>query len=290
MGTAAVLVAMKKEIAGTIKFIFQPAEEGAPANEEGGAKMMVKEGVMNNPKVDVIFGMHINSLLNIGELHYKSGAFMAAADWFSIKIKGKGSHGSQPWFGVDPISIAAQIIQGLQNIVSRQMELTKAPVVITVGKIIGGVRENIIPESVFLGGTIRTLDSAMQKDVHRRIKQTAENIAAASNATVEVGFDTKTLVTFNTPWLVGKMLPSLQKAAGVQNVKPIEWTTGAEDFSYFGELAPSFFFNIGGKPLDVPKEKAAPHHTADFYLDDSRLELGVKAFCQLVFDYPKLGK
>jgi amidohydrolase len=290
MGTAEVLVAMKKEIAGTVKFIFQPAEEGAPGNEEGGAKLMVKEGVMNNPKVDVIFGMHINSLYNIGELYYKSGAFMAAADWFSIKVKGKGSHGSQPWFGIDPISISAQIIQGLQNIVSRQMELTKAPVVITVGKITGGVRENIIPETVLLQGTIRTLDSAMQQDVHRRIKQTAENIAAASNATVEVGFDTKTLVTYNTPWLAEKMVPSLQKAAGIQNVKMIDWTTGAEDFSYFGEKAPSFFFNIGGKPLNVAKEKAAPHHTADFYVDDSRLELGIKAFCQLVFDYPNLVK
>jgi amidohydrolase len=290
MGTAEVLSAMKKDIAGTVKFIFQPAEEGAPLNEEGGAPLMVKEGVMENPKVDVIFGLHISSMQPVGEIYYKSGSFMAAADWFTIKIKGKGSHGSQPWHGIDPILVGSQIVQGLQNIVSRQMDLTKAPAVITVGKMHGGVRENIIPEDMELAGTIRTLDSFMQKDIQRRIKQTAENIAEASNATAIVQFENKTLVTYNTPSLVEKMLPSLQTAAGKDKVKTVEWTTGAEDFSFYGLKTPSFFFNLGGKPANAEKGKAAPHHTPDFYIDDSQLSVGVKAFCQLVFDYPKVSK
>jgi amidohydrolase len=287
MGTAEVLVAMKNDIAGTVKFIFQPAEEGAPQGEEGGAALMVKEGVMDNPKVDVIFGLHISSMLPVGEIHYKSGSFMAAADWFTVTVKGKGSHGSQPWYGIDPITIGAQIVQGFQNIVSRQMELTKAPAVITVGKINGGVRENIIPEEMTMAGTIRTLDSFMQKDIIRRMKQTAENIAEASNATAIVTFENKTLVTYNTPALVEKILPSLQTAAGKDKTKTIEWTTGAEDFSFYGLKAPAFFFNLGGKPANAEKGKAAPHHTPDFYIDDSQLDVGVKAFCQLVFDYGK---
>lgn len=288
IGTAEVLSSMKKDIAGTVKFIFQPAEEGAPGNEEGGAALMVKEGVMDNPKVDVVFGMHIESAIPAGDIQYKSGSFMASSDWFTIKVKGKSSHGSQPWLAVDPISISAQIIEGLQNIVSRQMDLTKAPIVITVGKIHSGVRSNIIPEDALLEGTIRTLDGNMQEDVHKRIKQTAEKIAEASNAVAEVFIDTKTLVTYNTPALVEKMLPSLQTAAGKENVRPMEWVTGAEDFSYFGTKAPAFFFFLGGMPRGNDAKNAPPHHTPDFMIDDSRLYVGVKAFCQLVFDYGKM--
>ena len=290
MGTATVLASMKKDIAGTIKFIFQPAEEGAPGTEEGGAPLMIKEGVMENPKVDVIFGMHIESWIPAGDIQYKSGSFMAAADWFTIKVTGKSSHGSQPWLGVDPISVSTQIVEGLQNIVSRQMDLTKAPVVITVGKFHGGVRNNIIPEECIMDGTIRTLDSKMQTEVHQRIKRTAEKIAEASNAKAEVSFDTKTLVTYNNPELVEKMIPSLQTAAGKQNVRPMEWVTGAEDFSYYGTRAPAFFFYIGGMPRDNDAAKAPPHHTPDFMIDDSQLFVGVKTFCQLVFDYPKTIK
>lgn len=288
IGTAEVLSSMKKDIAGTVKFIFQPAEEGAPGNEEGGAALMVKEGVMDNPKVDVVFGMHIESAIPAGDIQYKSGSFMASSDWFTIKVKGKSSHGSQPWLAVDPISISAQIIEGLQNIVSRQMDLTKAPIVITVGKIHSGVRSNIIPEEALLEGTIRTLDGNMQEDVHKRIKQTAEKIAEASNAVAEVFIDTKTLVTYNTPALVEKMLPSLQTAAGKENVRSMEWVTGAEDFSYFGTKAPAFFFFLGGMPRGNDAKNAPPHHTPDFMIDDSRLYVGVKAFCQLVFDYGKM--
>ena len=290
LGTATVLSSMKKDIAGTIKFIFQPAEEGAPGNEDGGAALMVKQGVMDNPKVDVIFGMHIESWIPAGDIQYKTGAFMASADWFSIKVKGKSSHGAQPWLSVDPIVISAQIVEGLQNVVSRQMDLTKAPVVITVGKISGGVRNNIIPEECVMDGTIRTLDSKMQEDVHKRIKLTAEKIAEASNGTAEVSFNTRTLVTYNNPELVEKMIPSLQTAAGKTNVRSMEWVTGAEDFSYYGTKAPAFFFYIGGMPRNNDPKLAPPHHTPDFMIDDSYLYVGVKTFCQLVFDYPKTIK
>jgi amidohydrolase len=290
MGTAEVLSKMKKDIAGTVKFIFQPAEEGPPGNEEGGAPLMIKEGVMDNPKVDAIFGLHINSATEIGTIHYKSGSFMASSDWFTITIHGKGSHGSQPWTSKDPIAIGAQIITGLQNIVSRQEDLTKAPVVITVGKFHSGLRSNIIPEEAVLEGTIRTLDPQMQKEVHEKIKLTAQKIAEAWGANADVTIDTKTLVTVNNPELVKMMLPSLQKAAGADHVTETSWTTGAEDFSFFGEKAPAFFFNLGGMPKGGNPQTAPPHHTADFYIDDSMLDVGVKAFCNIVFDYAKLKK
>lgn len=286
IGTAKVLSAMKKDIAGTVKFIFQPSEEGAPEGEEGGAALMVKEGAMDNPKVDVVFGMHIESWIPAGDIQYKSGSFMASADLFTIKVTGRSSHGSQPWLGVDPISVSAQIIEGLQNIVSRQMDLTKAPAVITVGKINSGVRFNIIPEEANMEGTIRTLDSKMQVDIHDRIRLTATKIAEASNATATVNFVNKTLVTYNTPELVEKMLPSLQTAAGKNNVRPMDWVTGAEDFSFFGTKAPAFFFYIGGMPRGNDAKNAPPHHTPGFMIDDSQLFVGVKTFCQLVFDYP----
>lgn len=246
---------------------------------------MVREGVMEDPKVDAIFGLHIESDIEAGKIEYKPGAFMASSDWFHIVVKGKGSHGSQPWKGVDPIQVSAQIIEGLQNVVSRQMELTTAPVVITVGKIHAGVRNNIIPEECVMDGTIRTLDSKMQTEVHRRVSRTVEKIAEASGATATVSFDTKTLVTYNTPELVKRMLPSLESAAGAGNVKEREWVTGAEDFSYYGTRAPSFFFYLGGMPKGKDPKKAPPHHTADFYVDDSGMKTGIKVFGSLVIDY-----
>ncbi len=285
MSVAEILSGMKNEIKGTVKFIFQPAEEGPPEGEEGGAALMVKEGVMDNPKVDVIFGLHIESDIEVGQIRYKPGSFMASSDWFHIVVKGKGSHGSQPWNGIDPIQVAAQIIEGLQTIVSRQMELTKAPVVITVGKINGGVRNNIIPEECVMDGTIRTLDNDMQKEVHERIRMTATKIAEASGAIAEVSIDTKTLVTYNTPELVKKMIPSLQSAAGADKVSDIEWQTGAEDFSYYGTKAPAFFFYLGGMPKGNDPKKAPPHHTADFFIDESGMKTGIRAFCDLVIDY-----
>jgi len=287
MATAKILSTMQKELPGTIMFLFQPAEEGAPENEEGGAQLMIKEGALDDPKVEAVFGIHISSQTPVGTIKYKSGAFMASSDWFTIKVNGKGSHGSQPWAGVDPIAASAQIIEGLQHIVSRQMDLTKAPLVITVGTINSGVRSNIIPETAEMTGTIRTLDSKMQVEVHERIKHTVKTIAESSGATADVVIDTKTLVTYNDPALVKKTLPSLIKAAGDENVSESTWITVAEDFSFFAAKAPSFFFNLGGMPKGTDPRKAGPHHTPDFYLDESGFILGVKAFCQLVFDYGK---
>jgi amidohydrolase len=290
LGTAAVLSKMKDNVPGTVVFIFQPAEEGPPAGEEGGAPLMVKEGVMDNPKIDAIFGIHIDALTEIGKIRYRAGSFMAASDWFTIRVKGKQTHGSTPWTGVDPIAVASQIITGLQMIVSRQSELTKAPVVITVGRINGGVRENIIPEEMTMSGTIRTLDEEMQKVVHEKIKITAEKIAESMGATVEVKIDVKTPITYNTPELVRATLASLEKAAGKENLMESNWVTGAEDFSFYRQKAPAFFFNVGGMPAGKNRKDAAPHHTPDFYIDDSRLDVGIKAFCNIVFDYQPLAR
>jgi amidohydrolase len=288
MGTAEVLSSMKKDIAGTVKFFFQPAEEGSPGTEEGGAPLMIKEGVMENPKVEAVFGLHIASSLEIGNIKYISGSMMASSDWFTIKIKGKQTHGSSPWSGIDPIVIGSQLINQFQTIVSRQEDLTIAPVVITVGKFHSGVRSNIIPEEAELEGTIRTLDSKMQKDVHEKMKNIAKNLGEAWGAQIDINIDTKTLVTYNNPALVKMMAPSLERASGKDNISEGRWTTGAEDFSYFADKVPSFFFNLGGMPKGMDPSKAAPHHTPDFYLDDSMLDTGVKAFCNIVFDYAAL--
>jgi amidohydrolase len=288
MGAATVLSKMKKDVPGTIVFMFQPAEEGAPAGVEAGAPLMVKEGALDNPKAEVVFGLHIMDYVEAGTIAYKPGSFMASSDWFTITVNGKGSHGSQPWLSIDPIVIATQIIQGFQTIVSRQEDLTRAPVVITVGSINSGNRPNIIPEKAVMTGTIRTLDKKMRLDVIERMKRTTESIALSAGATATISFDEKTLVTFNDPGLVNLMLPALQYAAGKENVKEVNWVTGAEDFSYYGEKAPSFFFFIGGMPKGNDPSKAPPHHTADFYIDESGFDIGVKSFCEIVFNYSLL--
>jgi len=285
MSVAEVLAGLKNELKGTVKFIFQPAEEGPPAGEAGGADLMIKEGVLDNPKVDVMFGLHINSATEVGKIKYRSGGAMAASDWFTIRVKGKGSHGSQPWAGIDPVVVSAQIIQGLQTIISRQTELTKDAAVISVCVIKGGLRPNIIPEEVEMGGTIRTLDTAMQRDIHERISRTVTKIAESSGASAEVHIESKTLITYNDPGLVKQMLPSLQKTAGDQQVIWMDAVTGSEDFSYFGAKVPSFFFFLGGMKTGQDPATAFPHHTPDFYIDESGFKLGVKAFCNLVFDY-----
>ncbi len=290
LGTAEVLSKMKNDIPGTVVFLFQPAEEGPPGTEEGGAPLMIKQGAMDNPKVDAVFGIHIESFGDLGKIYYKPEAFMASSDWFTIKVKGKQTHGASPWEGVDPIVVSSAIIQNLQTIVSRQMDLTQAPVIITVGKINAGVRPNIIPEEAVMEGTIRTLDSKMQKEVHERIRNTVKNVAASYGATADVTIDTKTLVTYNDPKLVAQSLPSLQKAIGETNVVPYHWVTGAEDFSFYGTKAPSFFFYLGARNPQIKQEDAPAHHTPDFYIDDTRLDAGVRAFCQLVFDYAKNKK
>ena len=287
LGTAEVMSKMKNDLPGTVVFLFQPAEEGAPGTEEGGASLMVKQGALDNPKVDAVFGIHIESWADLGKIYYRPEAFMASSDWFTIKVKGKQTHGAEPWKGIDPIVVSTEIIQNLQTIVSRQMDLTQAPVIISVGKINAGVRPNIIPEEAILEGTIRTLDSKMQKEVHERIRNTAKNVAAIYGATVEVSIDTKTLVTYNDPKLVAQSLPAITKALGENNVVPYHWVTGAEDFSFYGTKAPSFFMYLGARDPKVTMEQASAHHTPDFYIDDSRLDAGIRTFCQLVFDYGK---
>ncbi len=288
MSVAEILGGMKQELSGTVKFVFQPAEEGAPQGEEGGAALMVKEGVLENPKVDVMFGLHINAQTPVGQIKYREKGMMAAADWFKIKINGKQSHGAQPWLGIDPVVIGAQIIEGLQTIVSRQSELTKNPVVISTTIFKGGVRENIIPEEVTLAGTIRTLDTAMQKDVWMKIERTVKNIAEASGATANVEFESKTLVTYNDPELTKKMLPSLNRATN-NNVIEMDAVTGAEDFSFFAAKIPSLFFYLGGMSPSKSSNQTAPHHTPDFNVDEAGMKTGIKAFCILVLDYMKMA-
>lgn len=285
MGVAEILAGMKKDLAGTVKFVFQPAEEGPPEGEEGGAPLMIKDGVLENPHVDVMFGLHINSQTEVGKIKYRVGGIMAASDWFKINVKGKQTHGSQPWAGIDPVVVSAQIINGLQTIVSRQTELTKNPAVVSVSVINGGVRSNIIPEDVTMLGTIRTLDTGMQRMIHEKIALTASKIAEASGATAETTIDKKTLVTYNDPALTKKMVPSFIKAAGEENVIETEAVTGAEDFSFFAEKVPSIFFFIGGMEKGKDPKTAFPHHTPDFVLDESGMKTGVKAFCHLVLDY-----
>ena len=285
MGTAEVLSKVKSEIKGTVKFIFQPAEEGAPKGERGGAELMVEEGVLKNPDVDAIFGLHISAITNVGTITYKPAGIMAAAQSFSIKVKGKQAHGSRPWEGIDPIVVSAQIINGLQTIISRDTELTKEAAVITVGLIRGGVRSNIIPEEVEMIGTIRTLDYDMQKKLNKEIIRRVPAIAEAFGAKATIEIDKGYPITYNDVNLVNKMLPSLQKAAGDNNVKLINAVTGAEDFSFYQKEIPGFYFFLGGKPVDVSLENTASHHTPDFYLDESGFKLGIKAFVNLTLDY-----
>ena len=287
MATAKTLKDMQKDVAGTVVFLFQPAEEGSPNNEEGGAPLLIKEGAMDNPKLDVVFGLHMAASLPAGMLAYKSGAAQASSDLFKIIVHGKGSHGAMPWGSVDPIVVSAQIIEGLQHIVSRQSDLTKAPLVISIGSLHAGVRANIIPETAQMDGTIRSLDPIMRKETHEKIKQTANAIAAASGATVEVDIKTQTLVNYNDPALAKKAAISLSKVAGAENVFESNWTTAAEDFSFYGEKAPTFFFSLGGMEKNKKSSEVGGHHTPDFYLDESGFINGVKAFCNLVFDFKK---
>ena len=285
MGAAKILVGMKDELSGNIVFIFQPAEEGAPPGEEGGAKLMVKEGLLEKYNIDAVFGQHIDSGTDVGTLTFRFGGLLAAADRFIIRVKGKQTHGSQPWGGVDPITVSAQIILGLQTIISRQTELTKEAAVISIGKMTAGVRNNIIPEEAEMIGTIRTLDVGMQQKIYEKIETTATLIAESAGATAEVEIQPYAPVTYNNPELTRKMLPSLFKAAGEDNVRVIPAITGAEDFAFYAERVPSVFWFVGGKPLDISEEEAFPHHTPDFFIDESGLKTGVKAMVQMAVDF-----
>jgi amidohydrolase len=283
MGVAEVLAQNKDKIKGTVKFIFQPAEEGPPPGEEGGALLMIREGVLKNPDVEAIFGLHINSQTPVGVIRYKSGSTMAAAQSFTIKVKGKQSHGSQPWSGVDPILISAKIIDGLQTIISREANLTKEAAVITVGKIKSGVRFNIIPESAEMIGTIRTLDYGMKDLINRRMMEMVPAIAKAYGGEASIEIKDATDITFNDPELVSHMIPTLKRVAGDENIQTQKAITGAEDFSYFQREVPGFFFFLGG--MTPGNEESFPHHTPDFRIDEAGLMLGVKALTELSLDY-----
>ena len=285
LGVAKVLYKIKDQIPGTVKFIFQPAEEGAPAGEEGGAELMVKEGVLKNPDVDVIFGLHVWSQINVGQIQVRPQGIMAAVDEFRIDIEGVQTHGSTPWTGTDPIVTASQIVNSLQTIVSRNMPLTRAAAVVTVGSIHGGVRSNIIPENLYMLGTIRTLDSEMRKTVLKRLEEIVSNVSKANNAKSKITYLVSYPITFNDPELYNEMLPSLERAIGQQNVNFMDAVTGAEDFSYFQEKVPGLYFFIGGTKIGEDPKLAAPHHTPDFYVDDSSMLTGLKSMTTLTLDY-----
>ncbi|WP_298246425.1 amidohydrolase [uncultured Christiangramia sp.] len=282
MGVAEILSKHKDKINGTVKFIFQPAEEGPPPGEEGGAALMIKEGVLENPDVDAIFGLHINAATLVGTIKYKPEGTMAAVERFVINVQGKQAHGSAPWSGVDPILISAKIIDGLQTIISRNADLTESASVITVGKITSGVRFNIIPETAELIGTVRTLDPENKKVILSRMRELVPAIAKAYGGSATIDIQNNTAITFNDVALTKQMLPTLENVAGKENVNLMKATTGGEDFSFFQEKVPGFYFFLGGMP-----ENAEPtrHHTPDFFIDESGLLLGVKTMTQLTLDF-----
>lgn len=285
MGAAEKLAGMREELAGTVVFVFQPAEEGAPPGEEGGASLMVEEGVMNDPEIDVMFGTHINSQTPAGTLRYKPRGTMAASDGLRIVVKGRQAHGAYPWKSVDPIAASAQIVSAMQTVVSRNTQLTKAAAVVTVGKIDGGVRGNIIPDEVEMIGTIRTLDTAMQRKLHADLRRVVTKTAEAMGATAEVTIDIGNPVTYNDPDLTARMLPTLQRTAGPGKVELQDAVTGAEDFSFYAREVPSLFVFVGGMDPSKRPEEVAPHHTPGFYIDESGLKTGTELYVNLVVDY-----
>ena len=292
MGVADILSKMRKDLRGTVKFIFQPAEEGVPKGEEGGAELMVKEGVLENPKVDVIFGLHINAQLEVGKMSYRPGGMFAGVGDMKITVTGKPSHGAEPWLSVDPIVVSAQIISSLQTVVSRNVNITENAAVVTIGAIHGGNRSNIISEQVEMLGTVRTLSQADETLVFSRVRQIIEKTAEAAGAvaTVELPYSSHYPVTANDVSLTASMLPSLQKTAGADNVLLVPAETGAEDFSYFAQKIPGLYFYIGGLPKGKDKNASAPHHTPEFFVDDSGLKTGLNAMCNLVLDYMEMNK
>jgi len=284
LGVAQVLSNMKASISGTVKFIFQPAEEGPPAGEEGGAQLMIKEGVLENPRVDAIFGLHIQALVPAGQINYKAGSFMAAVDGLTITVKGRGAHGASPWDSVDPIVLSGQIVSSLQTIVSRQLDLTKAGAVLTIGTMHSGIRSNIIPETAVMEGTIRTFDSTMQREMHERIARTATKVAQSAGGDAEVVIRKTYPAVVNDAKLTAWAGASLARAAGAGNVKVTPAVTMAEDFSFFQEKVPGFFFFLGAYP-ELKPERPPVHHTPDFMVNEKVLITGVKALATLTVDY-----
>jgi amidohydrolase len=292
MGAAQILTSMKDKLQGKVKFIFQPAEEGSPAGEVGGAEVMVKEGVLKNPDVDVIFGLHISANTDVGKVRYREGGTMAAVDPFKIVIKGKQAHGAYPWLSVDPITTAAQVIMSLQTIVSREIKVIDDAAVVTIGSIHGGNRSNIIPNEVELVGTIRTLNKAARDHIYEALPRKVKGIADSmrAEAVVTLPLDYNYPITFNDHDLMAQMLPTLVKSAGQENVIYSKAVTGAEDFSFFQEQIPGLYLWVGGKPLNVPVNEAPAHHTPEFYVDNKGMKTGVKLLTDLTLDYMQQHK
>ena len=288
MGVAEVLAGMRSRIPGTVKFIFQPAEEGPPAGEEGGAPLMVKEGALENPRPSAIFGLHVWPG-PLGSLSYRPGGAMAAPDNLEIIVKGVQTHGAMPWGGVDPIVIASQIVLGLQTITSRQIDVTFNPAIVTIGMIQGGNRGNIIPDSVVMVGTIRTFDEDQRKDIHLRVRRTAGEIAKASGGTATVSIPGGGLLTYNDPALTEKMLPTLRRTAGDGGLQLNVPVTGSEDFPSFTKDIPGLFFFLGVLPKGADPKTAPRNHSPRFFADEAALPTGVRAMANLAIDYLKMN-
>lgn len=292
MGVAEILSGMKADLKGTVKFIFQPAEEGPPFGEEGGAELMVKEGVMENPKVDATFGLHINSQTEVGKIGYKMGGYYASVSDMQIVVKGRQAHGASPWSSIDPIVTCAQIINNLQTVISRNLNVTENAGIVTIGSIHAGNRSNIIPERAEMMGTLRALDTADEQMIIRRVKEIVQHTAESNGAEAEVKipFSVHYPITYNDPTLTNLMVPSLLSAAGTNNVFIKAATTGAEDFSFYGQKAPALYITLGGMPKGADPKKAPSHHTPDFYIDESGFVVGVRALCFLATDYMEMAK
>jgi amidohydrolase len=285
MGTATVLTRLRAELPGTVRLIFQPAEEGPPDGERGGAELMVEQGALADPKPSAIFGLHVTSRIRTGTLAYRAGGAMASEDGLEIVVKGRQTHGAMPWLGVDPVTTAGHVLVALQSVASRRVDVTQSPVVISIGSIHGGVRSNIIPDEVTMVGTIRTFDPEIRAQVRELVTETATKVAESQGAKAQVTIDPGYPVTWNDPDLTQRMAPTLERVAGRDQVTVSPPTTGAEDFSIFQQQIPGLFFFMGVTPGDRDLEKAAPNHSPFFYVDESGLVLGVRAMTNLAWDY-----
>jgi amidohydrolase len=285
MGAAEVLAGMKRELPGTVLFVFQPNEEGDPGKPSG-AKAMLAAGAFANPTPDAVFGLHVGiNPDETGTLTWRSNGFMAAADYFRVVVRGRQVHGSKPWAGVDPVVTASLIVGGLQTIVSRQMDLTVGPAVVTVGALQAGVRNNIIPDSAVMIGTLRTFDPAMRTDLHARLRRTATSIAESQGATAEVTIEEMTPVTANDPTLTRRMVATLARVAGPRRVREGAPVTGSEDFGYFAERVPGLFVFLGVRPASMPAASFATNHSPKFFADEAALPTGVRTLASLAVDF-----
>ncbi|MCU0869782.1 MAG: amidohydrolase [Burkholderiales bacterium] len=285
MAAAEALASVRAQLPGAVKFIFQPAEEGPPAGEPGGAKLMIEEGALDNPKADAIFGLHVFAGLPVGQLAYRPGPAMASSDILRIKVRGRQTHGAAPWGGVDPVVVSAQIVTALQSIIARQVDITKEPGIVSIGSIHGGVRFNIIPDTVDLVGTVRAFDDKMREDIFMRIRRIAENVAEAHGATAEVVIEPLYGVTVNDPPLMEQMLPTLKRVAGDANVILGRKLTGAEDFSYYQLKVPGIFWFIGVTTPGTDPSKVAFNHSPRFQVDEAGLPLALRTMLQTSADW-----